>query len=48
MMASFDDAGVDVGATDVVICSCETKEDTRKIVAVQFHTSVTTGFNTDP
>ena len=47
MMACFDDAGVDVNVTDIVICSRETKEDSRKVVAVQFRTSVATMFNTD-
>ena len=47
MMASFDNASVDIDVTDIVICSRETKEDTRKVVMVLFRMSVATTFNTD-
>ena len=48
MMACFLDTGVDVDVSDVITCSCEAKEDTSEIVAVEFCTPVATALNTDP
>ena len=45
MVASFDDARVDIDIADVTSCGYESKEDTREIVSVKFDSSVTTAFN---
>ena len=45
MVARLDNARIDVNIADIVIRGCETKEDTREIMAIQLRAAVAAALN---